>query len=69
MKKKLIVRDEVKKHLKEMYDILDAKPLSNEQLSKMTAGDGGCGAYCMVTCAYFCRPTQQEIVSTANTTD
>ena len=57
MKKKLIVRDEAKQHLKKMYDILDSKILNNEQLFKTTAGVEPCGAYCMVTCAFYCRPS------------
>jgi hypothetical protein len=57
MKKKLKLRDEAKQNLKKMYDILDEQPLSKEQLSKMTAGDEGCGAYCQITCSFYCRPT------------
>jgi hypothetical protein len=53
-KMKLKVREEAKKHLKDMFDILNSKPLSEEHMSKTTAE--GCGAYCMVTCAYYCRP-------------
>ncbi|MGD2090597.1 MAG: hypothetical protein PVH61_30775 [Candidatus Aminicenantes bacterium] len=54
-KTKLKVRDEAKQHLKEMYDILKTKHLSDEHLAETTAGNG-CGALCQVTCAYFCRP-------------
>jgi hypothetical protein len=53
---KITFDSELTNHLKGLRKELIGSEMSDEFMVLVHGGDEGCGAYCQVTCSYWCKP-------------